>query len=130
MTSVYSGSYLTIPATGSKNGEGGCFFARSPGQRLSRESYVHQDEHPVYAQYNSFDFLDSHSDLTWSRYVLKQPLLRRAWCFQERLLSPRLLHFHGQKMVWECRTATSCECDFLSHTARFQSARTEQYRFN
>ncbi|KAK4466898.1 HET-domain-containing protein, partial [Cladorrhinum samala] len=130
MASVYSDSYLTIAATGSKNGDGGCFFERSPGLSLSRLSYVHQDEHPVHAQYSSFDLLDSHSDLTWSRYALKQPLLRRAWCFQERLLSPRVLHFHDQEMVWECRTTTACECGFLSHTAWFRSARREQYRSN
>lgn len=30
------------------------------------------------------------------------PLHSRGWCFQERMLSPRILHFGKQKLVWEC----------------------------
>ncbi|KAH9895541.1 heterokaryon incompatibility protein-domain-containing protein [Xylariomycetidae sp. FL2044] len=37
------------------------------------------------------------------------PLLSRAWFFQERLLSPRVLHFGHSELVWECR------CAFLTH---------------
>ncbi|KAF5025123.1 hypothetical protein F66182_2824 [Fusarium sp. NRRL 66182] len=38
------------------------------------------------------------------------PLLTRAWVFQERLLSPRMLHFAKRELVWECRTCVSCDC--------------------
>ncbi|KAF2730049.1 hypothetical protein EJ04DRAFT_393351, partial [Polyplosphaeria fusca] len=37
------------------------------------------------------------------------PLLSRAWAFQERILSPRVLHF-GPELYWECRQTTQCEC--------------------
>jgi hypothetical protein len=30
------------------------------------------------------------------------PLLERAWAYQERLLSPRVLHFCQDELVWEC----------------------------
>jgi hypothetical protein len=41
------------------------------------------------------------------------PLLDRAWCFQERLLSTRTVHFTAQEMIWECFRSTTCECQKL-----------------
>jgi hypothetical protein len=38
------------------------------------------------------------------------PLFERAWCFQERLLATRLLHFIDEEMVFECKTYCDCEC--------------------
>ena len=38
------------------------------------------------------------------------PLMSRGWMYQERLLSPRVLHFGATELVWECREATLCEC--------------------
>lgn len=34
------------------------------------------------------------------------PLLQRAWGFQERMLSPRVLHFAREELIWECQEAT------------------------
>jgi hypothetical protein len=41
---------------------------------------------------------------------LHTPLLKRAWAYVERLLSPRVLHFTGSEMILECREAYQCEC--------------------
>ncbi|KAF7562106.1 hypothetical protein G7046_g2032 [Stylonectria norvegica] len=38
------------------------------------------------------------------------PLLKRGWVFQERLLSPRVLHFARGELIWECRESTHCGC--------------------
>ncbi|KAF2006123.1 HET-domain-containing protein, partial [Amniculicola lignicola CBS 123094] len=38
------------------------------------------------------------------------PLLKRGWIYQERLLSPRVLHFGQLELAWECYTCTACEC--------------------
>lgn len=38
------------------------------------------------------------------------PLQNRAWCFQELVLSPRVLHFTHSEVVWHCRTKWHCEC--------------------
>lgn len=38
------------------------------------------------------------------------PLLKRGWAFQERILSPRVLHFCDTEMIWECKEYTLCEC--------------------
>ncbi|KAK0670222.1 putative heterokaryon incompatibility protein [Cercophora samala] len=39
------------------------------------------------------------------------PLLQRAWVFQERLLSRRILHFGYDELNWECMEKAWCECD-------------------
>jgi hypothetical protein len=36
--------------------------------------------------------------------------MSRAWVLQERLLSPRILHFTTEEIVWECMEQTTCEC--------------------
>lgn len=38
------------------------------------------------------------------------PLLRRGWCFQERIVSKRVLFFTGSELVYECMQECVCEC--------------------
>ncbi|KAI1428243.1 heterokaryon incompatibility protein-domain-containing protein [Xylaria sp. FL1777] len=38
------------------------------------------------------------------------PLLQRAWVFQERILSARVLHFGPGELSWECKSAICCQC--------------------
>ncbi|KAI0385255.1 heterokaryon incompatibility protein-domain-containing protein [Hypomontagnella monticulosa] len=45
----------------------------------------------------------------WERGITLAPLMGRGWVFQERLLSPRTLHFGAEQLFWECREAESCE---------------------
>ncbi|EGY19555.1 hypothetical protein VD0002_g5411 [Verticillium dahliae] len=42
-------------------------------------------------------------------------LSTRGWVFQERILSPRTLHFSEFEMAWECRSICTCECSVTSH---------------
>ena len=39
-----------------------------------------------------------------------EPLLTRAWAFQERLLSKRLIEYREEEVVWECQESRTCEC--------------------
>jgi hypothetical protein len=38
----------------------------------------------------------------WEDGVSDAPLNRRAWVVQERILSPRIIHFGAQQLFWEC----------------------------
>ncbi|CAJ2508126.1 Uu.00g093120.m01.CDS01 [Anthostomella pinea] len=38
------------------------------------------------------------------------PAFSRAWCYQERLVSPRVVYFSREEVLWECFTDTACEC--------------------
>jgi hypothetical protein len=41
--------------------------------------------------------------------IEENALSGRAWAFQERLLSPRILHFTQKQLFWECRTSFCAE---------------------
>lgn len=37
--------------------------------------------------------------------------MSRAWAFQERLVSQRVIHFTYNEIMWECAGNTTCECE-------------------
>lgn len=45
----------------------------------------------------------------WKDNVSNAPLNLRGWVFQERLLSPRVLHFGQKQIFWECRELEGAE---------------------
>jgi hypothetical protein len=48
------------------------------------------------------------------------PLLCRAWGFQERLLSRKIVHFTDVGLVWECLESRYCGCDLKSDHQELQ----------
>lgn len=48
----------------------------------------------------------------------------RAWVLQERMLSPRILHFSEYEMTWECDTCCRCECTVLPRKPATRSFRS------
>ncbi|KAK0643414.1 heterokaryon incompatibility protein-domain-containing protein [Cercophora newfieldiana] len=44
----------------------------------------------------------------------RSKLATRGWVFQERILSPRTVHFSQHEMAWECRSVCDCECSATS----------------
>lgn len=45
----------------------------------------------------------------WTNRVDRAPVNRRAWVLQERLLCPRVLHFCGDQVAWECAEFDAAE---------------------
>jgi hypothetical protein len=41
--------------------------------------------------------------------LIGNPINRRGWVLQERLLSHRIIHFGAQQVFWECRELLACE---------------------
>lgn len=113
MADIYQNSYLTIAATSSNSGSMGCFSNQSMAyQHEERQLEVQSTAGQVYR------ILVRHQLSHWvvpptllSRR--ENPLLSRGWAFQERVLSPRVLHFCKQELVWECGQDTVCECGSL-----------------
>lgn len=54
-------------------------------------------------QYGLFDMY------LWTLNITEQPLNRRAWVFQERLMSPRIVHFTKDQVIWQCRSMNATE---------------------
>src|SRR4051812_38751569 len=50
-----------------------------------------------------------YQDVEWQRYIEYAPVNTRAWVFQERLLSPRVVHFAKDQIFWECHELRASE---------------------
>jgi hypothetical protein len=111
MASIYRGSYLTISAPMSAIEGRGLYSDAAPEYKPHRLTYPDSNGRPqaVYARLQLSHayfrgFMDIHSNYQ------KLPIFERAWVFQERLLSPRVLHFAPEELNWECLAETVCEC--------------------
>lgn len=94
MASIYENAYFTICATFPE--DGGNMFTTSTPKSLG----THITEiggKPVFVR----EQLMSPSG----------PTLGRAWVFQERLLSNRVIYFTEHEIAWECRERMWCECE-------------------
>ncbi|CAG8951082.1 hypothetical protein HYFRA_00006480 [Hymenoscyphus fraxineus] len=92
MADVYGGAAVTIAASDAKDGSVGCFFQRSPKDiqslRLETETNVYTvAEH-----------------MSQSSGVRDNVLAKRAWAFQEGLLSTRVLYFTRAQVFWQCKS--------------------------
>ena len=112
MGAIYSTSFLTVAADSSTDCHGGCFNTRSVSQDLASDN-------------TPFELVTSASNGRESRLSLwtpirgarkfalpdldESPLSERGWCCQERILSPRILHFTRSQLFWECRECLLAE---------------------
>ncbi|KAF2415752.1 HET-domain-containing protein, partial [Tothia fuscella] len=105
MSSVYRGSFVNIGANASTDSHGGLFCQRSwksVTPLTGRLTYtpIGWHENPVVLYpHGGANILD------------RAPLGSRAWVAQERLLSPRTVHFLPHKVVWECDECFASESD-------------------
>ncbi|MCJ1385497.1 hypothetical protein MMC17_008620 [Xylographa soralifera] len=117
MASIYQHSYLTISATAGASSDSGC-FSRRPRQGQSfrlgaLEStsgektvvYLREKlEHTAFHGFTTSTGIKDHGEY---------PMFSRGWCLQERILSPRIIHYSATELIWECRTSVECECGTL-----------------
>ena len=111
MASIYENAYLTIAATASSSTDGGCFYPSRSVYRAHAFNFAlkSREEYQVYARRRLshcefWEITNIHNDAD------QWPLLTRAWTYQERLLSPRILHFTRDELWWECMEHNKCEC--------------------
>lgn len=97
MDSVYSNAICTIAAGVGETANEGCFTSRDP---------TGISTHGVYLRLGGEEAQYCLMRLSWShtnRELARTSLSRRGWTFQERFLSPRILHFCAKQVHWECR---------------------------
>jgi hypothetical protein len=109
MGEYYRNAILTVAATRSKDGRGGCFSDNSNFWLLkpcpTGSSWTRSP---------SGDFKFIRHDSSAMAYASsasssENPLEYRAWCIQERLLSPRLLSYSHDGMSFMCPSSYSSE---------------------
>jgi hypothetical protein len=116
MIDIYQRSFLTIAATSSPSDDEGCFSTISRESRAERLQGQSSDGKPYDLYFRTplrHPTLRSDID-TEEDELLEAPLLGRSWCYQEILLSPRVLHFFKDELVWECMEDVFCECAGLT----------------
>ncbi|KAL6712073.1 hypothetical protein ACN47E_003116 [Coniothyrium glycines] len=116
MDKIYRQSFLNISATAAIDGDQGLFFDRRP-------EYLWEDE--INVNFTGSNLMDSNragrtetDDLTrctlidlsfWDELVERAPVNRRGWVLQERIMSPRVLHFCRDQVAWECSGFVAAE---------------------
>ncbi|KAF1827128.1 HET-domain-containing protein, partial [Dissoconium aciculare CBS 342.82] len=101
MERVYGNSYLNFAAMASTDGRGGLFRDRRPTSLSPATINAQSDRLKGRFGIVRQDF--------WQGNILDEPLYRRGWVFQERMLSPRLLHFGKDQVFWQCLSLSACE---------------------
>jgi len=119
MGDIYANAFFTISAMTGSNSRAGLFSKSSYGNAPVKAFYF-PTEGPEKLQFRIQETLphrgmyfdDSNSYSSWSGDYDRDlfPLLRRAWVYQERLLSRRIVHFTPHELVWECKSDAHCEC--------------------
>ncbi|KAK0743569.1 heterokaryon incompatibility protein-domain-containing protein [Schizothecium vesticola] len=103
MHSVYRNSACTIAAVDAPDSSTGFLSDRPPGESPFR---LVQGEGEWTLENHWWVCLDG--DM-WKRDVLGRVLYTRGWVFQERMLSPRILHYSAKQVFWDCAEKTACE---------------------
>jgi hypothetical protein len=113
MCDIYSQAYLTLAATRSNNSNEG--FYASPGPSFGKVftfSTTDDTQYKMYVRESKDSSTIPHIndfEMQW-RSDGRFPLLQRAWAFQERILSPRVVHFGPNELLWECIELKTCQC--------------------
>jgi hypothetical protein len=123
---VYSNSFLNLSATAALNSHGG--FFRDCGFELLQEEEVTLDIEGLPRTYDEQAVPKCLHDRSrffkrqcivvdasfWKHQVDEGPVNMRGWVLQERLMSPRVVHFCHDQVGWECacrdapKATTSC----------------------
>lgn len=128
MADIYEGAFLTISAPSSPSHDAGLHATSEPpytfynlpaasvghGQSHdisivlgSRNPYDHR---PLLDMLRSDGYIPHWTSVGWSNLSVFFPAFERAWIYQERLMSPRILHFSSHELIWECREEVACDC--------------------
>ncbi|EAT84414.1 hypothetical protein HBH56_043950 [Parastagonospora nodorum] len=103
MDSIYANTSLTLAAAKSADSTQGC-FGTSRSIHESRTWRVSMLDSPSFEVHSRIRL--EHTDFYWGT----MPLMQRGWTYQERLLSPRTLHFTNDELILECLSGITCEC--------------------
>ena len=80
--------------------------------KLIAEVMLGQGRYPLYLRRHHYLSKLEHHDVSDDQVVKKrQPLLCRAWTYQEHMISPRVLYFSESEIIIQCFTDAACECE-------------------
>ncbi|WYZ43564.1 hypothetical protein EsH8_VI_001263 [Colletotrichum jinshuiense] len=106
MYEVYRNALICISALGAADDATGCFFNRNI-ENVKPSVVTLSLDGTIPAK----SYLNDKEIYRWQDRFASEPLARRAWVVQERLLAPRTLHFGSSQIYWECHEEICCETD-------------------
>ena len=115
MSDIYRSTWLTLAATVAPNASAGLFRTSQPESAFRSLSYKSLCG-KVYDIHCRQPLIHDWSDFK------RSVLMVRAWAFQERMLSPRILHFMDEELWFECCEAFACECSTVQQPAPYTDA--------
>jgi hypothetical protein len=106
MSSIYENAYLVCSPVESAHSNVKCLLPRPKKLRLSYHNTTGK-EFKLYARK-----IQNHHPCPEQNSPANPigPLIDRAWALQESVLATRILHFTSTELIFECRSAVSCEC--------------------
>lgn len=113
MASIYHNSSITLSATSAPNCDSGLFH-KYPDRDIQVLNSCNQNGQEIKTivrpRLPHWDDMHTTNLAIAVQEQQDYPLLTRAWVYQERLLSNRVLHFCKTDLVWECLESSSCHC--------------------
>ncbi|KAI1371698.1 heterokaryon incompatibility protein-domain-containing protein [Hypoxylon crocopeplum] len=112
MYHVYRNAHVTLAAVYGHSSTSGLRSMSTESQSVRvAELRLGQDHCPIYMRPSHF-LRHGWGDHSQAYPGVKDwaPLFCRAWAFQERLISPRVLYFTESEILFQCFSATACEC--------------------
>jgi hypothetical protein len=118
MVSIYRNSFLTIAVTQSPDSQGGCFSKSKPD--LCFRLMHPRGDNTVNTVLGVRTFREFDLITTQEKFRDQFPLFTRAWCFQERLLSRRVLQCNYREFTFDCSESSRCECSSRHLASHFK----------
>lgn len=106
MADIYQNSYITVAAVSSSNFRGGCFSSDKTGDMCLELVDDGQKTILAVRECKGTSQLRTQEDIANAF-----PLFSRAWVYQERILSRRVLYCNQNELQLECREVLVCECN-------------------
>ncbi|XXG99977.1 ammonium transporter Amt1 [Hypoxylon texense] len=104
MQDVYGNTFLSIAALGGENDDGGLFFSRDSA-KVRPTVFNFGVDGPENPQLYRFTLEETPEHRSFDH----EPLTKRGWVIQERLLPRRVLYFGSKQVFWECYEGTRSE---------------------
>ena len=127
MGDIYGQALLCISASSSTSSHHGCYNVRSLSN-LDRSAELFSISRVLASGIQSHLHIPRIRGSLWESEVMNGPLSRRAWTYQERILSQRTLHYTAVQLFWQCRHGILSEDNIDSGTGPGGEERLSKWR--
>ncbi|KAI1298003.1 heterokaryon incompatibility protein-domain-containing protein [Xylaria venustula] len=117
MKAVYGNSYLNISANQAVSSYDPLFTSSNLGEEYPAQKVPQDLDIQVRPQPH---LTHRHFGSNYTNLPTESPLMQRGWVLQERILSPRVVHYDAEEIRWECTAMTDCQCGGMVVIANFK----------